>query len=361
MMRTLLLLGVILLSSPLYAQERQVKLRGGSSSFNLGSFRAGDEVTVFGTSKGNSSAPVRISVYGPKGFKVKAEAAKMVGSLKATLKKQKSFYQIKLRSDKELEREQQTCADFSQGEVLSEEEPEFDPNSIVSTTDPICDEYSAADISALAEALTETYGGSWDAGRVCGYLVSIYRGGAGEGPPPPFPAATPPPLPVSRVSKKAPSSFVTEDFAAFLEKDSCSSENDTYIFRVKIKIPANVPSSGYLRVRLFETKHYGGKEATIKPVSDGKFAPQPLLLMNYLGFCGQKIRITKWSQNKPFSSADTEVSDLIHYRDLILTRTPIGRYLIGGEATISLFDSNSGYGACFELQRKRQRVNGYPG
>jgi hypothetical protein len=48
-------------------------------------------------------------------------------------------------------------------------------------------------------------------------------------------------------------------------------------------------------------QHYGGSEATIKPVSDGMYAPEPLLLMNYLGFCGQRINIVKWKRGKPVS------------------------------------------------------------
>jgi hypothetical protein len=108
-------------------------------------------------------------------------------------------------------------------------------------------------------------------------------------------------------------------------------------------------------------QHYGGSEATIKPVSDGMYAPEPLLLMNYLGLCGQRINIVKWKRGKPVSRTAAKVFDLIQYRDFVLTRTPIGPYLTGGEASIELFDRNSGYGACFELERKRQRVNGYPG
>jgi hypothetical protein len=91
------------------------------------------------------------------------------------------------------------------------------------------------------------------------------------------------------------------------------------------------------------------------------YAPEPLLLMNYLGLCGQRINIVKWKRGKPVSRTAAKVFDLIQYRDFVLTRTPIGPYLTGGEASIELFDRNSGYGACFELERKRRRVNGYPG
>ncbi len=354
MIKAIVLCSLLVLPVSLLAEERQIKLGGGSASFKLSELRGGEEVTVYGTSKGNSSNPIKIGLYGPAGLKLSASASKVEGSLRAALKQSKKFFPIKLTSKKQAMAKANECVTFSQGDVLSEEEPEFDPNSIVSTSDPICELYSADDIAALAEALTQTYGGSWDAGRVCGYIVYVYRGGNGEG-------EIVPPTPSPVKSAKASPGTVSGDYVGLFEKNACSSETDTYIFRVKIKLPQNLPSSGYLRIRVSETKHYGGKEATIKPISDGKFAPQPLLLMNYLGFCGQSIKITKWSGGKPVSSTDAKVFDLIHYRDLILTRTPIGNYLVGGEATVQLFDQNSGYGACFTLERKRQRVNGYPG
>jgi hypothetical protein len=353
MIRVVFAFCLLILPFSLHAEERQIKLKGGSASFKVSELSPGEEIVVYGTSKGNSSNPIKIGVYGPSGIKLSASASLQEGSLRTSLKKTKNFFPVKLLSKKQAMGKQSECVTFSQGDVLSEEEPEFDPNSIVSTSDPICELYSADDIAALSEALTQTYGGSWDAGRVCGYLVYVYRGGNEGGDVLPTPA----PLIQAAVS----SDFISADYVGLFEKNACSSEGDTYIFRVKVKLPQKLPSSGYLRIRISETKHYGGKEATIKPISDGKFAPQPLLLMNYLGFCGQNIKITKWSGGKPISSADAKVFDLIHYRDLILTRTPISSYLVGGEATVQLFDQNSGYGACFTLERKRQRVNGYPG
>jgi hypothetical protein len=357
-----------LIALPGLASEKQIKLIGSTASFKLSDLRPGEVVTVYGVSKGNSSNPVKINLYGPKGVRVSASAAKVTGTIEATLRAKRAFYPIEMTEKAALDARDAECVDFSPGDAASEEEPPFDPNSIVSTSDPICNEYTPSDIAALGEGLAETYGGSWDAGRVCGYIVYVYRGGAGEGElivplPTPTPVVTPLPMQGrKRVPKVGGSEeVISNEYGAVLSKNACGKESDRYIFRVRVILPKVLPSSGFLRVRLFETKHFGGKEATIKPVSDGMYAPQPLLLMNYLGFCGQKISVVKWNKNKPVGKSATKVFDLIRYRDLVLTRTPISSLLTGGEASVELFTQNGGYGACFELTRTRQRVNGYPG
>ena len=115
-----------------------------------------------------------------------------------------------------------------------------------------------------------------------------------------------------------------------------------------------------LAIRASDSDFNGDMAASIKPTSDGKFAPQPILLMSFLGsFCGQHLEISKWSSGKITSKSSTESKDLIPYNGHLLTRTPLGRFLSGGKGTFELFNGRSSYSVCFELKRKRQKVNGY--
>lgn len=332
-----------------HAEERIVRLNGGSISWKYSDLTPNSTLTIYGVSRGNSTNPVHVSLYGSKSIQLTAHGAKVTGSVSETLQTARLFFPLDVTPQKKVAATQKTCVDFSPGDAFSEDEPPFDPDSIVSTSDPLCDLYSAEDLQDLGEALSATYGGSWDAGRVCGYIVFVHRG--------PAPVLTPTPTPSGAIGAAS----TTREFHVLFHKNACGGTNDRYIFRLRLKLPGQLPPTGYLRVRVQETKHFGGKEATIKPLSEGRFAPSPLLLMNYLGFCGQKINVVRWNNDRPSRKTPAKVFDLVQYRGLVLTRTPFSRYLVGGRASIELYDANSGYGACFQLKRARQRVNGYPG
>lgn len=357
-LKTALLITLLtLVAHPISAEVKEIRLTGATTSIRYKQLRPGQTVTLFGISKGNSSAPVKLSVNAPNGTRLTTSAAKVRGTVTETLRRESSFYNLPLRTAKDLASADKSCVTFAPGESFNEEDSEFNVDNIVSSWDPICESYSESELSELGHALGETYGGDWPRERVCGYIVSIYRGGSGEGE-----LQRAPRLRTAKHSAR--NSIIrrttTSDYSAVLNKNACSQTTDEYIFRVRLKLPRSIPSSGFLRVRVQDTKRYGGTQATIKPISEGRFAPDPLLLMNYLSFCGQRISFVRWEGDKPISSSPALVYDLIAYRGMVLTRTPISRYLTGGFATVQIFNRHQGYGTCFELKRERQRVNGYP-
>lgn len=323
-----------------------VKLTGAGTTIPLATLQPSQTLTFYAVSKGKHTTPLQISLSGPDGMKVTGVAAKQQGSVAATMAKANLFYPLEIRGQNKINAMRQDCADYAVGDVLDEEE--FNPDDIIPQWHPVCELYSQQDIGELAEQLTLLYGGSWDTLRTCGYLVYMYQGGIdGEG------------FPVDGLHAAAPFT-VAKNYLAIVRKDACGASGDNYVVQIRVKMPKEFVSSGYLTFRAIEQKHTGGKEATIKPVSDGMFAPDPLLLMRYLSFCSQNINVVKFKNGKPKSVKSVPVHDLIYYRDMTLTRSPILKHLSGGKGSVELYNDRTGYGVCFELVRKRQRKNGYP-
>ncbi len=156
------------------------------------------------------------------------------------------------------------------------------------------------------------------------------------------------------------------ELSGLFYKDACKPDRTRYLSKIVIDLskvdPALRQSELALRASVRITPYKGKQAASIKPVSDGKFAPAPLLLMSSLGgfFPGsEKIHQVTWKR-KGFKIKELKVYDYVFYRGLILTRTPMSG-LKGGKATFALTNDYSSYSVCFALKKKRQKVNGYPG
>jgi hypothetical protein len=152
---------------------------------------------------------------------------------------------------------------------------------------------------------------------------------------------------------------------SILSKDACAkAAKSKYLVAVEYTlsgVSADVVSRGVtLGVTASIRKHEGSKASTIKPVSDGKFAPNPLLLMSTLGSgAREKVRVLKWSKGKVKSAKELKIHDYIFYRGLMLTRSVVGGVLKGGKGTFEISDGVKAYGVCFALKKSRQRANGY--
>ena len=107
------------------AADKQIRLTGAGTSYKYSQLTPGATLSLYGVSKGNSSNTVKISVYGPSSVKVTASAAKVDRTIQATLANTKAFYPISVRTDKELDSNHKKCVDFSLGDALSEEEPNW--------------------------------------------------------------------------------------------------------------------------------------------------------------------------------------------------------------------------------------------
>lgn len=316
-------------------------------------------LTAYAIIRGNVSSSAVINLRAPEGTRINAYISTLSGSPLSLLRKPSQFSPLKVLSENDAQRSSSTqCITFSPGETNTElpiiERTESDS--------PLCAIFSPEYKTAIGEALTAVYGGPWNDAQVCGFIVNNYHGGAEDCEPNNVVCQLLNSISLS--STKYQSSLFTEEiigrrYTIRLSRDACASPKTKYVLRLDIHLPAQSKSSiGSIAIQ--QSFFNGSKAATIKPVSDGLFAPQPILLMSYLNtFCGQKVEIAKWSHGKIQSRQVTEAKDLIPYKNFILTRTPIGKFLKGGRATFELFNGKTNYGVCFSLERQRQKVNGY--
>lgn len=339
------------------AESTKIDLKGGK--YQQTATEETTSLTFLAETKGNSTTPVRIVVEGPDGMKVLTHMA-----LKPESPSENPTWtklQLKSRS-KMLKESTSPCVDFAPGESSSETD-DVPPINKHPAESPLCDLFSTEEIAALAETLGQVYGGVWSNAEVCGYLVDNYLGGMEDCPEgdPICDLLTQPAALSATYSMSSVS--VRREYYTLLHKNACRAKSTRYWLRITVDLTALLPeqrAGATIGVQANEYQFTGDKAATIKPVSDGKFAPQPIILMSFLGtFCGQRINLVKWSSDRPKIAAQIKVEDLVPYKGRILTRSPVGKYLKGGKATFELQNVRSSYGVCFRLERKRQKVNGY--
>ncbi len=153
-----------------------------------------------------------------------------------------------------------------------------------------------------------------------------------------------------------------------LRKNACAgARRSRYLVRMKVDLSAVDPASvqGGIQVRgAFRERNYtGSKAASIKPRSDGMFAPAPLLLMSsvYSYGSGERIVFSRWKNNKPKRAIPVRIENYVYYRGLALTRSVATSFLNGkGKATFEITNGERAYSVCFDMRRARQSRNGYP-
>ena len=154
-----------------------------------------------------------------------------------------------------------------------------------------------------------------------------------------------------------------------LLKDICNNGVKRYLVRLVMDlsgIDAATRAAGFdISVQYATQQFKGRRAASIKPTSEGKYAPQPLLLMQSIaGFgaffgAGESIELVKFKKGKVRSRAKIDIEDYVPYRDLFLTRSLIGRQLRGGKGMFILSNGNSAYGLCLPLSRRRSYAGNY--
>lgn len=303
---------------------------------------------------------IRLVLSVPSGSKVKASYVTLNGPVARALAATKKFAPLSVLTDSQAAHlNAKPCIDFSPGEGSAEPEasiPQPESNS------PLCNLFPSDARSAIGEALAALYGGTWNDAQVCGYLVNNYLGGAEPCDPDDPLCALLQALEQSQ-PQAVRQSFSTElEYSNFLirvSQNACAPKNTRYLIKIEVTVPERSEQIT-LTARATSSTFSGAKAATLKPISDGKFAPQPILLMSFLGsLCGQHLELSKWTNGKPISKNKIEPKDLIPYNGRVLIRTPIGRFLTGGKGTFELFNGQTNYGICFELRKSRQKVNGY--
>lgn len=159
--------------------------------------------------------------------------------------------------------------------------------------------------------------------------------------------------------------YATVTLDGAFQKDSCRTGGTPWRLVVSFdfrKVNRSVLKNGIaVKVAAREIAFGGSRAASIKPVSDGKYAPRPLLLMARTGSFNEVARVVRWRNGKPRVEKVYEKLDSASYQGLSLIRVPVE--LPGGFASVELLDMKGfsrGYGVCLEMTRRRQYVNGYP-
>jgi len=221
----------------------------------------------------------------------------------------------------------------------------------------ICDLLPKDQIDQLIIFMSTFYGRTVTREEVCSGAVGVGGGGGGTGG-------------GSGGGGSNPFSGYTTGINAsgFLLKDACIPDRTSnYLVKVVVdftKIDKTLLDNGLTVHAGVSTSTYSGSKATsLKPVSDGKFAPRPLILMSTLGGFfggGERIELYKWSsKGPPKKPAILRVEDYVGYKGLFLARA-IATGLTGGKGTFMLTNGSTAYGVCLRLSRTRQSVNGYP-
>lgn len=329
--------------SSLQAQTK-VELNGNEKSVELSAANFKGKHIFYGIQKGNLSTPFWYQVEAPEGAKViayySAGAKKDINSLSSN----KGWIVL----------------DAGNGKAKSHNliAPEQTKNFTLKTETTSCSGMSSAELSQLASILKLLYPNqSWSEQEVCEWLKA-QAGGV------PAPAQTPGGAPIGDPLPTNPS-FKIYSGGGVVYKNACGPKSNEY--SVKVEVDLNGVSEtvaqqvgNSLKVKFYAQEYKGCKAASIKPTSDGRFAPQPLLLMCTIGG-SEEIILNKWKGNSPGKGTKVGVADYIYYRGNAFTRSPIGKILRGGKATFTVKNSNRSYGVCFRLARQRQKVNGYQG
>jgi hypothetical protein len=150
-----------------------------------------------------------------------------------------------------------------------------------------------------------------------------------------------------------------------LHKDACLPGNSyRYISRIRFIVNEVAPSyfsQGFkLRVAAKEYRYSGPQIASIKPVAEGVYRGEPIVLMGTIQFGGESINIIRRARGRVTYRRNIPIVKYVYHRGRALSLARLGRLLTGGRATFELTNGGYVYGVCFSLVRRRQLVNGYP-
>ncbi len=152
-----------------------------------------------------------------------------------------------------------------------------------------------------------------------------------------------------------------------LHKNTCADRNKTkYLVRLRLNISkvadSAFDSGSQISVTLNDYPFSGRMSASLKPTSDGKFAPRPLVLMCTTGgWYGEQINVYREVSKKQKFFRSLKVEDYVYYKGMALARSIASSVLVGGKGTFEITNGSAIYSVCFSLAKRRQNVNGYGG
>jgi hypothetical protein len=368
-----------LIMLPLMAASRgdaevtqRVRLNGTEGQVTLPPDSQEQSVVFWGDSKGVSTLGLGVYVEAPAGAVVEIVSS---GTRRGTLSevRPRATYNLLLTKRGENDaRRQLTIPGLRSLSTVARA-----VHSVAAQGFQYCSIISDAQVEMLAELLSAQYGGSWDRQRVCDH---IGQGGLSPGGEEGLPIGDDPSDGTSDPGN-GPSLAKPEDpnddfyrnehngrieASTVISKNACDRSMKRYVVALKVDLSkvdrSKFPNGIAVRVKMMERRYSGKTGASIKPVSDGKFAPQPLLLMSSVGRWGAKesVQMVQWRKGKPGRAVSLRVEDYVYYKGFVLSRIVAGKVLRGGQATFEATNGTQSYGVCFDLVRRRQRVNGYP-
>ena len=315
------------------------KLSSAGVAFVPAGTSASTPVDFYVVVKGNVTSAIGVEAQGPSGITATVEAAQVTGDAEKTLKKG-SFWKVYVGSTT------QKSAAVKRSAVTRSSIPSVN-----------CDVLPESVISAILANLSSNVGRPVSKQEIC--KSGGTSGSSGE-------VDLPPGFSDDTVQQPQ----IDQSYGAaigFLQKDNCS-KTKNYLVRIRVnisKVAPDILASGFqIAARIQEAQYKGGRAASLKPVSDGMYAPRPLLLMQSVGG-SQWINLVKWNKKKPkiIKKVSTS-SSLVYYRGYVLTRTVADSLLAGGRGQKVNFEATNGntiYNICGKQARVRWRVNGYPG
>lgn len=308
-------------------------------------------------SKGNVTSRVGVQVRGPAGLKTTVEASQVKGSALATLSKG-NFYKVYLNGTLGSSKRSATAAPRRSAAVhtrLSSSECYSLPSVVVQIL--LQRESAAVGHSVTQQEYCSKYadGGSGSPGNGGDEGSEVPGGSGGSG------------NSSGGETSRQPIDERYGNATGFLQKDNCSNVRD-YVVKVEVSlagVSADALAQGFsVSASVQEAEYSGPRPATIKPVSDGMFAPAPLFLAPSLGFGGQWVNLVSWNKNQPrIVLKQPATASPVFYRGLFLVRVIASKLIAGrGErANFEVTNGSSVYNVCLKRARVRQRVNGYPG
>lgn len=376
---TLLLLFGATLHARAEEIEKKIKLRGSSTYLKV-DLNTTKKVRFWGVSTGNMTS--YLQVYGslPPKAKLNAKAAFVQKTYEKALSEKKFHYEIDLLTQTQVQKKRSQCLPIS----VEEAEAGISVEDFPPLSDPACDSVGAETLQVMADTLSEAYGGDWGVGNACAYFIYSIGGSPDyldicdfvseeelaqygleciDDEESEIPEES---LLTSRARVLRTLSPERVQLYGLLNKDACLTQSKPeYIVIFDIDLskvdPAEYPGGLNISFSAKETKVSKGKQAAIKPESEGRYKPKPIVMMNWLGdTCGNQIDVVSWKKFVPVSFRPLTIYGLLSYKGMVLNLALVDKVLTGGQATFNLSTKRESYGVCFSLQRKRQNKNGYP-
>lgn len=335
-----LVLGVnlILLSSPLQAQVVH-EIQGNGSDFTVAlgeSNLANNNLQFYFISRGNISSSVYFEINGPAGTKATVDSALLRLTVPKTLENKKLWYPVKLT------KRLQIAGSERFGRVLS--------RSSVAQRCPWLTDEVYNQVSALYLAM----GLSFSKEEICDMYSSI------EVDPDENDNEN------NNQTYQTPSSTVYS--YGLLLKNSCTGGRKArYLVRINVDLSAVNPDSlragSQLIVSARQLPYRGSTATLLKPVSEGRFSPSPIVLMASVGSYGahdEKMTLWRWKRNRMAQFKKLRKGGYVYYRGDSYVNSVVSNALVGGKGTFVLSNGTSAYSVCLNLVKRRQTLNRFP-